>query len=170
MSLRITNFINEMILYDYLLFGGVLTVFLLFLILAVIFRRKLTLALMLILLGFITLFFGSIFGYIKMHEYIFKNTTSIVSQKKLTFTKAVVVYGTIKNDSKRDFSSCDITASIYKTSKNKIKDYLFKFKPISKMSIIEKDILQGETKEIKFLIEPFTYLGDYNVSIKGDCK
>jgi hypothetical protein len=166
----INKFINELIIYDYILFGSLLILFIIFVLVGVIFRRKTLLAIFIILFAFITLFAGSIFGYIAMHQYLFKNETTIISQKKLSFTKAVVVYGTLKNSSERDFKSCKITASAYKVSSNEIKNYLLKFKPIIKMSIIENDILKGQEREVKFIIEPFTYIGDYNVSIGANCK
>lgn len=166
----VTKFIKELIIYDYILFGSLLTLFIIFVILGIVLRRKTFLAVFLVLFAFITLVAGSTFGYIAMHQYLFKNQTTIISQKKLSFTKAVVVYGTLKNTSDRDFKSCKITASAYKVSGNKIKNYLFKFKPISKMSIIESDILKGQEREIKFIIEPFTYANDYNISLGANCK
>ncbi|OHE07258.1 MAG: hypothetical protein A2513_10565 [Sulfurimonas sp. RIFOXYD12_FULL_33_39] len=166
----VTEFIKELIIYDYMLFGGVLVVFLLFMILGIVFRHKTVLALSLILFSFIFLIVGSIFGYIEMHKFLFKNTTAITSQKKLTFTKAVVIEGTIKNISKRDFQSCKITAKVYKLTPNEFKNYVLKLKPINKMSIIESDILKDEEREIKIIVEPFVYVGDYNITLGADCR
>jgi len=166
----INKYINELIIYDYILFGGLLVIFLLFIIIGIILRNRVGLALFFILFAFIELVVGSTYGYIKMHEYLFKNETSITTQKKLTFTQAIVIYGTLKNISKKDFTSCKITAKVYKVSENKIKDYVLKLKPINKMSIIENDILKGQEREIKLIIEPFTYEHDYNISLGADCK
>jgi hypothetical protein len=38
------------------------------------------------------------------------------------------------------------------------------------MSIIEDDIAKGQEREIKIIIEPFTYAYDYNLSVGADCK
>lgn len=165
----ISKFINNLIAYDYILFGSLFVLFIIFVSVGIILRRKTLLAIFIILFAFITLFAGSIFGYIAMHQYFFKNETTIISQKKLSFTKAVVVYAKVKNSSDRDFKSCKITATAYKVSNNEIKNYLLKFKPIIKMSILENDILKGQEREIKLIIEPFTYANDYNVSIGADC-
>jgi hypothetical protein len=170
MSEKITQFINELILYDYILFGGVLVFFILFVLLGVILRKKAALALLFIFFGFAILIGGSTIGYIKLHEYLFKHTTSIASQKKLNFTQAVVVYATITNESKREFKSCKITATAYRVNENKIKEFILKLKPIKKASIIEENIDVNETRELKFIVEPFTYGGDFNVSIKASCK
>jgi hypothetical protein len=170
MTEKITTFLNGLITYDYMLFGIVFTIFLLLIILGIVQRRKIVLALSFILLSFIILSVGSIVGYIQMHNYLFKNTSSITSQKKLTYTKAVVVYGVVKNISKFDFKSCKITASAYKVSGNSFKDYLFKFNPFKKMSILENDILKGQEREFKIIIEPFIYSQDYNISIGANCR
>jgi len=105
-----------------------------------------------------------------MHSYLFKNHTELLSQKKLNFSQAVVVKGRIMNDSNFDFKSCKITASAYKVTANKYKNYIYKLKPFKKMSIFEKDIKKGETREFKIIVEPFTYKRDYNISLGASCK
>lgn len=166
----ITAFMNGLITYDYILFGSVFFLFLIFIILGIILRKKAALAVFLILLAFVILTLGSTLGYIKMHQYLFKNSTSITSYKELTFTKAVVIYGVVKNTSNFDFKSCNITASAYPVSGNSIKDYILKFKPFNKMSILEYDILRGEEREFKLILDPFTYSKDYNISLGANCK
>lgn len=167
---KINEIIKELIVYDYILFGSLLLIFLIFIIIGIVFRHKIFLAIFLIIFAFITLILGSTFGYVEMHNYLFKNETALISQKKLSFTQAIVVYGTIKNVSQRDFKSCKISASVYRISGNEIKDYIKKFKPIAKMSIVEEDIAVGQEREIKIIISPFVYSGDYNVSLGADCR
>ena len=167
---KITAFIEGLITYDYILFGSVFTLFILFIILAIMLRRKMALSIFLILFSFIILTLGPTLGYIKMHEYLYKNSCKLVSQKKLSFTPAIVVNGTITNESKFDFSSCKITASVYKSSKNIIKKYIYPLKPLKEVSILEDNILKGETQKFKMIVEPFTYNKEYNISIKGSCK
>ena len=167
---KITVFINELVTYDYILFASVFALFLLFIILAIILRKKVALSIFLIIFSFLILTLGSTLGYIKMHEYLYKNSCELLSQKRLSFTPAIVVYGTITNESKFNFSSCKITASIYKSSKNIIKKYIYPLKPLKKMSILQENINKGETQEFKIIVEPFTYSKDYNISIKASCK
>jgi len=166
----VTDFIKELIIYDYILFGSLLLLFILLVILGIFLRNKIILAIFIILFAFITLFAGSFFGYIVMHQHLFKNETVLLGDQRLNFTDAVVVYAKLKNISNRDFKSCKVTATAYKASSNELKNYLFKFKPIAKMSIIENDIRIGDEREIKFIIEPFTYKNDYNISVGADCK
>ena len=167
---KITAFTEGLITYDYILFGSVFTLFILFIVLAIILRKKVGLSIFLILFSFTLLILGPILGYLKMHEYLFKNSTQLISQKKLSFTPAVVVNATVTNESKFDFKSCEITASAHKVSKNVIKKYIYPLKPFKKMSILEENILKGETREFKIIVEPFTYKKDYNISIKASCK
>jgi hypothetical protein len=167
---KITAFIDGLIVYDYILFGSIFTLFLLFIILAIVVRKRVALAVFLTVFSFILLFVGSVIGYVQMHKFLFKNSTTLTSQKKLNFTKAVVVKGILKNESKFHFQSCKITASAYKVSGNFIKDMVFPFNPFKKMSILEYDIARGEAREFKIIVEPFAYSKDYNISVGASCK
>jgi len=170
MNSKITAFIDGLIIYDYILFGGAFVLFIIFIILGLVLRKKIGLAIFLILIAFSMLILTPTLGYAKMHEYLFKNTTTITKQKKLEFTEAIVINGNLVNESKYDFKSCKITANVHKVSKNEIKNYLLKFKTIQKMSIVEEDILKGETINFKMIVEPFTYKRDYNITIGANCK
>jgi hypothetical protein len=170
MGSRFQNFVDSLISQDYMLFLGVLFLFLLFIILAVVLRNRLKIAIFLVLIAFSIVVIGPTYGYMKMHEILFKNSIELISQKKLNFVEAVVVKGKISNSSKRDFKECKITASAYKVTSNKFKNYIYQLKPFQKMSIVTDSILQGETKEFKIIVEPFRYQKDYNISLEGDCK
>jgi len=170
MKAKITAFVNELILYDYILFGSAFVLFILFIVLGIILRRKVGLSIFLIILAFLILTLTPTLGYLEMHKFLFKNTITLTSQKKLNFTKAIVIKGKISNGSKFNFKSCKITASAFKVSKNPLKSFLYPFKPLKKMSILKEDIPKGETKEFKMFIEPFTYSKDYNVSLEASCK
>ena len=167
---RLSSFIEELIPYDYVLFGVSFSLFVLFVILGILLRQKTFISILLFIIGFSIIIFGPTLGYIKMHEYLFKNEVSIVSQKKLTFTKAVVVEGKLTNISNTNFSICKINFEAYKVSGNSIKDYIYKFKPLKRMSILKYDITKGQTIDVKAILEPFTYTKDYNVSIKASCR
>jgi len=170
MKAKITAFLNELITYDYILFGSVFMLFILFIILGIVLRKKTALAILLILLSFTILLVGPTIGYVKMHEHLFKNTIKLTTEKKLTFTKAIVVKGTLSNESKYHFKECKITAKAHKQSKNELKNYLYSLKTLSKMSIIEQDIAVGQTRDFKIIIEPFTYSKNYNISLGAKCK
>ncbi|WP_457750231.1 DUF2393 domain-containing protein [Sulfurimonas sp.] len=170
MKEKLLTFIHGWILYDYILFGVSFLLFILFIILALVLRKKLIVALFFMLFGFASLVLGPTLGYIQMHKYLFKNSVKLLSQKKLHFVPALIVKGVIANESKFNFTECKITAEVYKVTKNKYKNYLFKLKPFQKMSILEQDLPKEQTREFKFIIEPFTYKKDYNVSLGANCK
>ena len=170
MKEKISAFISELIIYDYILFGAIFALFILFMILSIILRHKTLLASFFMLLSFAILFIAPIVGYEELHTYLFKNTIKLTSQKKLNFTKAVVVKGVLKNETSHPFKSCKITASLHKVSKNKIKNYIYKFKSFQNMSIVRDSIAAKESIEFKMIIEPFTYSKDYNITLKARCR
>ncbi len=170
MKAKLTAFLDSLILYDYILFGSVFVLFILFIILSIVLRKKVLLAVLLAIFSFSLLILGPTFGYVKMHEYLFKNSIKLISQKKLEFVSAIVVKGALTNESKFDFSSCVITAKVHKESKNELKKYLYRFKTIKKASIIEESIRKGETINFKIIVEPFNYSKDYNISLGAKCK
>ncbi len=157
-------------MYDYILFGGVFFLFLLFIVVSILTRKKVFLALFFIVMAFSTLILGPTLGYIAMHKYLFKNSVVLESQKRLTFTKAVVVKGSITNESEFDFTSCKVRANLYKISTNKYKNYLFSLKPLKKASMLTPAIPKGSTHQFKLFIEPFTYSKEYNITLGADCK
>ncbi|QSZ40906.1 DUF2393 domain-containing protein [Sulfurimonas aquatica] len=170
MKSKITEFINNLIFYDFILYGATFFFFAFFIILAIVFKDKAGRAFFFVLLGFSSFLTGPTLGYHYMHKALFKNSTEIISQKRLSFTEAVVLKGTITNESARDFKSCIVTASVYKVTSNKYRNYLYEFKPFKNMSMVVDDIMMAQTKEFKLIIEPFTYKRDYNISLEADCK
>jgi len=170
MKEKITAFIDSLIIYDYILFGSVFILFILLIVLGIVLRSKTGLAIFLILLSFAILFLGPTLGYVTMHNFLFKKSVTMTNQKKLTFTKAVVVNGVLKNESRFNFESCYITASAYKVTGNPVKDFILPFRPFKNMSIIEYDIRIGETREFKIIVDPFTYSKDYNISLGASCR
>lgn len=170
MKLGLTTFIEELILYDYILFGSVFCLFIIFIILGIIKREKTSTSIFLFIFAFLIIILGPTVGYMQMHKFLFKNSILLKEQKKLTYTKAVIVYGKLKNDSKFDFAMCNIKASAHKVSGNSVKDYLFKFNPFKETSSIEYDIFKGEEREFKIILEPFNYSKDYNISLGASCR
>ncbi len=170
MKEKLSTFIGELIIYDYILFGVIFVLFILFVVLSILLRHKTILASFFILFSFVILFIAPVVGYEEMHKYLFKNTLELTSQKKLNFTKAIVVKGTIKNDTKHPFKDCKIRAFVHKVSSNKIKNYIYKFKSLANMSILEYNIQSEEKRRFKIIIEPFTYSEDYNISLEAKCR
>ena len=170
MKQKIITFINGLVSYDYILFGGIFILFLLLLIITLLLRKRPMLSVITLLLSLSVLFAGPFVGYIKLHDYLYKHSCAVTDIKELQFSPALVVTGTITNESKKDFSTCKITANVYKVSHNAILDKIFPFNPFKKMSIIEDNITKDETRTVKIIVEPFHYQKDYNVSLGADCR
>jgi len=170
MTENFTTFLDGLNFYNYIFFGSIFSLFILLIILGIILRHKMLLAIFLITLSFTILILGSTLGHTKINQFLYKNNIKLISQKHLTYSNAVVVYGVIKNSSKFDFKNCKISASIYKVNNNIIKNYIYKFKPLAKMSILESNILKEHEREFKMIIEPFSYRKDYNISLGANCR
>lgn len=170
MKQKIMAFIDSLIKYDYILFGSILAIFFVLILISLLYRKKIGVAVSIIIFAFVFLIVAPIVGYVQMHKYLFKHELTLTSQKKLQYTKAVVVFGKLKNTSNMDFQSCKITAGVNKITPSEFKNYIYSFKPIMKMSIVEEDIVIGNEIEFKMIIEPFTYPNDYDISLKAKCR
>lgn len=171
MKAKITDFIHHLLIYDYLLFGGIIVVFVLILVLAIVLRDKMGLAIFMVLLAFGVLTIGPIVGYIQLHHYLFKNKVVLEETKALEFTEALLVRGSVKNLSKRPFKECTIHASVYKVTHNQFIDPLYPYVPFKKGSLhLEQTIKPGESAPFKLFVEPFRYSKDYNITVKADCR
>ena len=133
-------------------------------------RKRLTLALFVLLVAILEISLAPTIGFEYFHNYLFKNSITITKSKKLKFVEAVVIEGTIKNESKFDFKECLVSAYITKDKHNKLKNMILKLKPIKKKTIKIKNIPKGADAKFKFLIEPFKYKKDFLVSVNGKCK
>ena len=171
MKTKIAAFIQSLMVYDYILFGVVLALFVLLLILAVILHKKTLLSVILIIISFGILLLGPTLGYIALHNYLFKSSYKIHEVKSLEFSQALVVKGEIHNASNRDFQRCKITANVYKVANNMILDLLYPLNPFKKTSILSEEVLEkSATRDFKIIVEPFTYTKDYNVSLGVNCQ
>ena len=170
MKSNILHFINTLSLYDYLLFGGILFFFLLFLILAILFHRKLGVAVTLIVSAFILLI-SSPLAYIGMHTYFYKHSVTLTTVQDLEFTDALLIRGDINNTSKQTFKECTIMFGISKVSTIKPINKLYPYLPFRRKTlVISKTIKPQEGESFKFLIEPFSYPKNFTVIAWGICR
>lgn len=72
MKEKIDAFIQGLIVYDYILFGSVFILFILFIVLSLLSKRKVGISVFFVLLSFSILLLGPTLGYIKMHQFLFK--------------------------------------------------------------------------------------------------
>jgi hypothetical protein len=169
MKAKLTAFIDQLMFYDYLLFGGSILLFVLLLILAVLLRDRLFPALLCVLVAFTILVSGPTLGYIKLHDYLFKHEIEMTEMKELTFTDALLVQGYLTNTSARSFSRCRITADVHKVSGNALLDIINPLLPLRSGSVVKEQIPPNGRAAFKIFVEPFGYTNDYNVTIGAQC-
>jgi hypothetical protein len=170
MKERLAAFIDQLTLYDYLLFGGSVLLFVLLLILAILLRRRTALAFLCTLLAIATILMVPTLGYVKLNDYIYKHDLNVTEIRALEFTDALVIRGSLTNRSKRDFNYCTLTAGAYKVAHNPVLDLLYPLNPFRSGSVTKTKIAKGEQVDFKIFIEPFSYTKDYNVSIGAICR
>jgi hypothetical protein len=171
MKAKIIDFIHHLIIYDYLLFGGIFILFLLLLIIAIVVRHKLGFAIFFVLVAFGLLSAGPVGGYIALHNYLFKNSLKIHEVKALQYTKALLIKGDINNTSKLPFKECTLHVGVYKVTHNHYLDRIYPYIPFKKSSmVVQEKILPKQSTPFKFIVEPFRYSKDYNITIKADCR
>lgn len=171
MKALIQDFISHLLIYDYLLFGGIIILFILLLIFAIILRHRMGWAIFFVLLAFGVLTAGPVAGYIALHAYLFQHTLLIHEVKALEFTEALLIKGDINNTSKRTFSECTVNAGVYKITHNRVIDPMYPYIPFKKGSLrVQKTIPPGESASFKLFVEPFRYTKDYNITLKADCR
>lgn len=171
MKAKITDFIHNLLIYDYLLFGGIFILFILLLTIAIFVRRRLGLAIFLVFLAFGVLSAGPVVGYVMLHKYLFKNHIVLHEVKALEFTEALLIKGDINNTSNRSFKECTVHAGVYKVTHNKYIDPLYPYIPFNRGVItLTKSIPPGKSEPFKLFIEPFRYTKDYNITVKADCQ
>jgi len=166
----INTFIATLNTYDYILFGISGALFLLILLLAIVLRKKVGLSLFLVLLAFIIIIAGPIVGYQYIHATLYKTEVSNLIIKKLEFSEAVVIKGSIKNLGKQRLINCQTSAKAYKGATNFLEEYVNPLKPFQKVSILKEVNLDiNDSIDFKLMLEPFTYSKEYNISVKVDC-
>ncbi len=170
MKSRLSEFIAQLTLHDYLLFTGAVVLFILFLVLAILMRRRKPVALLCTVLGVSALTLLPTVGYVELNDYLYTNDINVTEVKALEFTDALMVRGTLTNRSKRDFDYCTVTAGVYKVAHNPVLDLLFPLNPFRRGSVTETEIAKGERTEFKIFVEPFRYTKDYNVTIGAICR
>lgn len=171
MKARIQDFIQNLIPYDYFLFGGIIILFILLLTLAIVLRHKLGVAIFIVLIAFAVLTVAPIAGYMAMHHQLFKNKITLHEIKALEFTEALLIKGDINNTSKRPFKECTLYAGVSKVTPNPYLNRLYPLIPFKKSSMtVHQPISPGESVPFKLFVEPFRYTKKYNVTVKAECR
>lgn len=155
---------------DYVFSIWILLVFLVVLILIIlIIAKHPILSVFLLFLNLCFLVFGTIFTHQFIDKNVRKREININYTKQLIFSDTFIIDLNITNESKKDFNYCEIRIKFYKPSRNKFKNYLHLLRPFYvKTKIIKDKILQGETKNLKLIINNFRPL-NYKITNSSEC-
>jgi len=168
----LNNFLAQLHTYDYYAFIWIGLVFIILLVLSIVMvRKKAGHAVIIMIFAFIFLLSAPFISFYLIHNFIYKTEIQVDMVKKLQYSKSLVIKGTLINRGIEDFSTCNIEADVIKTGQNFLKNFISTIKPIKKKVIlVNKRIIPGEIHLFSFIIEPYTYRGDFNVTLKANCK
>jgi len=166
------NFLAQLHTYDYYAFIWIGLVFIILLILSIVMvRKKTSHAVITMLFAFIFLLSAPFISFYFIHNFVYKTEIQVDMVKKLQYSKSLVIKGTLINRGIEDFGTCKIEADVIKTGQNFLKNFISTIKPIKKKVIsVNKKLVPGEIHIFNFIIEPYTYRGDFNVTLKANCK
>ena len=170
-KVKLLDFFATLTMYDYGGFAVVFMLFILFLVLALIARKRVLLSILLILLAFGALFAGPYVVYTFVHSTLYKSSAKVTTAKKLHYTKTLVVKGEIHYLGKVDATRCKVRAKVFKKGGgNFVKSFANTIKPYKTRSTdVNKSFTKGATIPFKILVEPFKYEGDFNITLQTEC-
>ena len=146
-------------LFDYVAYMWLMLIFLIFILLcAALSRKSPTTAILIVLLAFSGLVISPYFIKQFLDEKLRKTEIELISAKQLNFTNAFIVELNLKNDSKRDFSWCQISYNFFQKEPQTIKEKIKSIKPLYKLSTnVDIPPKSGETLYIEEFFENVSY-------------
>lgn len=166
----IKEFISVLTSYDYMSFSVTFLLFALFLILALLIRHRIKLSTFLVILAFFSLFIGPVIMHSLVKATLFKHDANVTMVKKLVYSDTLVVKGNIYYTGKNEAHYCDIYVDVYKKDENFFKNLANSLKSYKSTSTrVVYPFIKGDVRPFKVVIEPFNYLGDYEVKLDTDC-
>ncbi|NWF66748.1 MAG: DUF2393 family protein [Campylobacterales bacterium] len=167
----IKDFIDSLILYDYIGFGFVFILFLTLIFIAILLKRNTFLTLFFTILSFILLFTAPIGVPFCVDKYIKSPDINTTQIKELKFVDNLIIEGILINSGKVDYRKCRVVAKIYYKDKFIVKEYLNMLKPIYKRSInLENPIKRKEEVDFRMVIDNFKVSKEYEVYLKAECR
>lgn len=172
MKTKILHFIDTLSLYDYILFGGILTLFLILLVLAVLFHHKFKLAIAFVVMAFLLLTLAPFVGYMVLHNYLYAHTVTVSTVQDLQYSDILLLRGDIKNTSNQTLKQCTLTFGISKVSSvSLLNDHFYPYLPFRTQKItLTKEIKPDASESFKVLVEPFNYPKKVSVRVWSQCR
>lgn len=167
----ILNYIHHFSIYDYAAYAWLVLLFFVTVLLSImVARRSPVFSILILLLSIVLLFAGPFVLKHYLDDFIRPTKSNIEEVKKLNFSQTLIVLGSVKNISKKNFSMCEIQISVSKQDKNNIKNFINQLKPLRKKTIsIKEPIEVNATKEFRVVFDNYSYTNDINTSINSKC-
>lgn len=166
----LTNFFSTLSFYDYIGFFVSLFIFILFIVLALILRKHTKRSLLLVILGFLTLFSGPVLAHSLVKDTIFLSDTNVTQIKQLFYSDTLLIKGKLNYKGLKEAHHCQVEAKLHKQGSNAIKSFVYSLKAFrSGKHKIDQLFAKGDSVDFKIVIEPFNYQGDYNITVKSGC-
>ncbi|MFW6307963.1 MAG: DUF2393 family protein [Campylobacterales bacterium] len=144
--------------YDFAFMGGFFLLFLLFFLLAILFRKNIALFILFFLMSLSTIGVAPfvvnslIDNYVNKFEVVYKNN------RELNFFDGILISGTLINKGRVDFKRCVFEVILFMPASNVIKESANKLKPLLKREfVLEGPIKKGESKDFRYLIEGINF-------------
>ena len=170
---RLTDFINNLTIYDYLAFGVLGLLFILFLILIFVPKNAMV-RLFMLLLTILTLIVGPFGVKFGLDSIVRKTELNVSETKRLTFANTLIVVGNIKNVGKIDYTKCKISTTVIpKGESSYINHFNFFLNPLYKsydsIDLQGLPLKIGEDMDFRVSINDFTPKEDFDVDVRGVC-
>ncbi len=154
--------------YDYMAIGWILFLALLLLILAAIVKRR-TLSYFLLFVAVSLLFVGPVVVKGIMDRYLRVAKVDISKIKPLTYSRSLLIEGSITNSGRIDFKRCDLALIIYKQESNILKSVAARLKPMRvEIDSLDFPLPSGESKPFRIIVDHFN-AHDFNLSLQPRC-
>ncbi len=154
--------------YDYMAIGWILFLALLLLVLAAIVKRR-TLSYTLLFLGLSLLFVGPVAVKGIMDRYLRAAEAKAEEAKLLTYSRSLLIEGSIKNSGDLDFGRCDLAILIYRPGDNFLKKIAARLRPIrTEIKPLDFRLAKGESKPFRIIVDHFN-THDFNLSLQPRC-
>lgn len=160
-------YLNNFYAQDLMLLGLCFLFFIIILILAIFLRIFPSFALFLIILGIVGEIVLFVMGENYINETYRKTRLELLKNEKLLFTNNIYVEYKLYNESKIDFSVCELKFIIKQPSKNKLELLKNTLKPIKTINVKLKNIY-ANSYEKSFLLIP-TSVEKYKLDVNITC-
>ncbi len=168
---RLTDYTDSLTMYDYAAFGWLLFLLIALILLAILSsKKKPKLAASLIFFTFVLMFTAPLGIKIFLDKSVRKVEIQDQNHTHLNFSKALVITGKLHNLGKINMHKCYIKTKVLKQTDNKYLNILYNLKPIrQRTTILDENITQDSSKELKVVFEKFNYQKEYRVTLSAEC-